>query len=430
MEVFQNNTQDKGDIKMKKQYPLLLICALLLTGCSRAETSSDVNVSSVATTAPTSETTTSEAEHLSETSSPQTNSPAAQTYTQQDIISALNSYGKFYRDYIYGSITADITDQNDTITADDNIVLHRVTTGEIIDRPSLFSALRSVMTDTGADNTFDEYNGSRFAISDGALYLAPAADICAAPYSELCLTFAEDAGEKLLVTLTAYDDSENFKDYNITLVKTADGLRADENVTDSCTSILSQLCVQDAPAESPLKSERAQLRRLLCDYGTFYRDYLNAKKTRKLIDSTDCITEGNTNFCRVAYGDITTEEEMLAAMRKVATDELIDAELMNVFSNIYRVSDGNIYLSEYAGYDGTVLGMDEVWLNETNEQDGIITLTLTAYSSAQSWDNLSADQYNEFTIKVANTEDGLRICEAGVLENGYLSCFSVTEKTK
>lgn len=406
-----------------KKFPILLACALLMTGCARTLPESGSPVSSDGAAA------VSTAEPQVTTAQPNGEStPTADetpVFTQQDVISALNGYGGFVRDYLCGAKTAELTDSTQPYTASSGAELYKVTAGAVTDRRSLFAAMRAVMTDGLADDCFDALNGSRFALSDGALYLAPAAEPAKLPYGSLCLSHAEDAGDRLLLTLTAYGDNESFFDYAVTLAKTADGLRVSEAAENS-TLALAQLSVQQAPAESPLKSERAQIRRLLRDYGEFYRDYIGAKKTRLLTDGADFITEDGTNFYRVAHGDVTTEQEMLAAMRAVATDRQTEAYLMPGFNSAYRVSDGALYLAEWAGQDGALLGTDEVWLETVEEQDGAVTLTLTAFGAAASW-GYDEDEYTSFTVKLARTPEGLRVDEAGVSENGYLSGFTVTE---
>lgn len=406
-----------------KKFPILLACALLMTGCARTLPESGSPVSSDGAAA------VSTAEPQVTTAQPNGEStPTADetpVFTQQDVISALNGYGGFVRDYLCGAKTAELTDSTQPYTASSGAELYKVTAGAVTDRRSLFAAMRAVMTDGLADDCFDALNGSRFALSDGALYLAPAAEPAKLPYGSLCLSHAEDAGDRLLLTLTAYGDNESFFDYAVTLAKTADGLRVSEAAENS-TLALAQLSVQQAPAESPLKSERAQIRRLLRDYGEFYRDYIGAKKTRLLTDGADFITEDGTNFYRVAHGDVTTEQEMLAAMRAVAADRQTEAYLMPGFNSAYRVSDGALYLAEWAGQDGALLGTDEVWLETVEEQDGAVTLTLTAFGAAASW-GYDEDEYTSFTVKLARTPEGLRVDEAGVSENGYLSGFTVTE---
>ena len=414
-----------------KKLPVLLACALIMTGCARTESESSSLVSSdgaaaVSTAQPQTTTAQTTAESAAQ---PDGESPTADetpVFTQQDVISALNGYGEFVRDYLCGAKTAELTDSAQTYTAGSGAELYKVTAGDVKDRSTLFAAMRAVMTDGLADECFNALDGSRFALLDGALYLAPAAEPAKLPYGSLCLSHTEDAGDRLLLTLTAYGDNESFYDYAITLAKTADGLRVSE-AAENAALALAQLSVQEAPAESPLKSERAQIRRLLRDYGELYRDYIGAKKTRSLTEGADCITEDGTNFYRVARGEITTEQELLAAMRAVATDKQIEAYLMPGFNSAYRVSDGALYLAEWAGQDGSLLGTDEVWLDTVEEQDDVLTLTLTAYGAAASW-GYDADEYASFTVKLARTPDGLRIDEAGVSENGYLSGFTVTEK--
>ncbi len=114
-------------------------------------------------------------------------------------------------------------------------------------------------------------------------------------------------------------------------------------------------------------------------------------------------------------------------MRAVATDKQIEAYLMPSFNSAYRVADGALYLAEWAGQDGALLGTDEVWLETAEEQDGALTLILTAFGAAETW-GYDADEYTSFTVKLARTPGGLRVDEAGVSENGYLSGFTVTEK--
>lgn len=191
----------------------------------------------------------------------------------------------------------------------------------------------------------------------------------------------------------------------------------------SATSSTSTSYITEAP-------DTEQILQLLNDFGNFIDDYMYCREPCKYLDTSDYVTverirgvgapdEGqpyDAYYYRVVGGEITTWDQMRETMYHFATENYVKGELIPIFVQHYQVSDGNLYLLEYSGYDGRTLGTDGVYLDSIEETaDG----TLLSFTAPGEFED------REFTITLQRTPEGYRIDECGVLARSLLADFKV-----
>lgn len=190
----------------------------------------------------------------------------------------------------------------------------------------------------------------------------------------------------------------------------------------------------DSTAEDSEKGiDVEQVLKLLGDYGAFQRGYVDCRIVRDNIDKSDSVMKESIRgagaedegqpydeyYYRVT-GDITTEAEFLEAAEGLATEDHIKKEIMPAFNSNYTVSEGNLYLREGAGYDGTTLGIEHVYLDSAEETDeDTILLTLTASGE---------DVNDEFKITIDCGSGALKIDECGLFAADCLADFQVESR--
>lgn len=176
----------------------------------------------------------------------------------------------------------------------------------------------------------------------------------------------------------------------------------------------------------------SEIEALLSDFKDFSYGYVSCKTVKDCISSDYIITEemidngmnaGNIyegKWYRVASGDITSQHSLFVRLYEIFTSEGITCLGLD---NLYRAKDGDIFLSENAGYDGGLLGVDEIWLNEIEKTEAsTICLKLSAFGDKDTWE-LEEDYSDSFEVILKNTTEGLRIHSLSSRAVDYLTWF-------
>lgn len=204
------------------------------------------------------------------------------------------------------------------------------------------------------------------------------------------------------------------------------------NVKDSSATSASASAATSSTSTSYITEapDTEQILQLLDDFGNFIDDYMYCREPCNYLDTSDYVTverirgvgapdEGqpyDAYYYRVVGGEITTWDQMRETMYRFATENYVKGELIPIFVQHYQVSDGNLYLLEYSGYDGRTLGTDGVYLDSIEETaDG----TLLSFTAPGEFED------REFTITLQRTPEGYRIDECGVLARALLADFKV-----
>ncbi len=176
----------------------------------------------------------------------------------------------------------------------------------------------------------------------------------------------------------------------------------------------------------------SEIEALLSDFKDFSYGYVSCKTVKDCISSDYIITEemidngmnaGNIyegKWYRVASGDITSQHALFVRLYEIFTSEGITCLGLD---NLYRAKDGDIFLSENAGYDGGLLGVDEIWLTEMEKTgDFTIYLKFSAFGDKDTWE-LEEDFNDSFEVILKNTTEGLRIHSLSSRAVDYLTWF-------
>lgn len=177
----------------------------------------------------------------------------------------------------------------------------------------------------------------------------------------------------------------------------------------------------------------SEIEKLLSDFKGFSYGYVSCKTVKDCISSDYIATEemidngmnaGNVyegKWYRVASGDITSQHELFLKLYEIFTSEGITCLGLD---NLYCARDGELFLSENAGYDGGLLGVDEIWLSEIEKTGAsTICLKLSAFGDKDTWE-LDEDFNDSFEVVVKNTTDGLRIHGLSSIAVDYLTWFT------
>ena len=181
--------------------------------------------------------------------------------------------------------------------------------------------------------------------------------------------------------------------------------------------------------------DMAEIEKLLSYFREFSYGYLSAKTAKehtsgnyiesdKVINNCHFIwrNEVPTKWYRLASGEITTQHLLFERLYSIFNSEGIGCLGLD---NIYRASMGELYLSENAGNDGGVLGVDEVALVSVEKIDDYsLLLTFSVFGDKNNWE-LPEDFNDSFTVTLENTAEGLRISDIDLLGIDYLAWLPV-----
>ena len=436
---------------MKTRISSIVLCAvMLLTGCSTEKTDnvrdSSATSDSASTSAATSSTSTS---YISE--APDTG----------QILQLLDDFGNFIDDYMYCREPCKYLDTSDYVTVERirgvgapdegqpyDAYYYRVVGGEITTWDQMREAMYRLATESYVKSELIPTFELCYQVSNGNIYLAEWAgyDGRTLGTDGVYLDSIDETADGTLLSFTAPGEFED-REFTITLQRTPEGYRIDE------CGVLARSLLADFKVELRLDAECSseetdntsdsssytseapatdteQILQLLDDFGNFYDDYMLCREPCKYLDTSDYVTverirgvgapdEGqpyDAYYYRVVGGEITTWDQMREAMYRLATESYVKSELIPTFELCYQVSNGNIYLAEWAGYDGRTLGTDGVYLDSIDETaDG----TLLSFTAPGEFED------REFTITLQRTPEGYRIDECGVLAQSLLADFKV-----
>ena len=178
------------------------------------------------------------------------------------------------------------------------------------------------------------------------------------------------------------------------------------------------------------ENETEEIKKLLSDFKDFSYSYLECKEIMKHISNSSTKTETKNNFGVVAStiyyevtdGDVVTPEDMRLKMSELMTDSMIN-DCMYIYEALYLEEEGKLYLSQNAGFDGGLLGVDAVYINSVSKAENDYYVNMTAWGDKNIW-NLEEDFEDDFQVRIKKTDNGFRIDECGVAERSYITwCF-------
>ncbi len=174
-------------------------------------------------------------------------------------------------------------------------------------------------------------------------------------------------------------------------------------------------------------SETEKINYLLRRFKDFSYDYIACKTVKDYVSGeyigiekySEYLGENYTEkWYKVTDGDIVSMEQLESSMKEICTDKMID--FLDI-ENYYCEKDGCLYLSENAGNDGGVLGVDEVYIKSVEYPDeSTVLLNMHAYGNAEYWE-LPEDFREDFTVTLKKSGNELFIDECDLNGISYIT---------
>ncbi len=174
-------------------------------------------------------------------------------------------------------------------------------------------------------------------------------------------------------------------------------------------------------------TETDRINYLLRRFKDFSYDYISCKTVKEYVSGEHIEIEKYSEYLgenytekwyKVTDGKATSMEQLKGCMKEICTDKMIDFLDME---NYYCEKDGFLYLSENAGNDGGVLGVDEVYIKSVEYPDeSTVLLNMHAYGNAEYWE-LPEDFREDFTVTLKKSGNELLIDECDLNGISYIT---------
>ncbi len=171
----------------------------------------------------------------------------------------------------------------------------------------------------------------------------------------------------------------------------------------------------------PSDEEKMQIQELLTKSKDFFYGYIACKDICKHTNQSHSVTttemidngmyEGQTaekTWYEVSNGEVMSLGALNKKMDCLFTEKMIGS-LDGTLKKLYHEENGRLYIADYAGSDGGVLGTDTVHIASVGKSDeNTLILYMTAFGAGENWD-LDHDLNEDFTVVLKNTDSGLKI---------------------
>lgn len=203
-------------------------------------------------------------------------------------------------------------------------------------------------------------------------------------------------------------------------------------IIDMETNEFTAMITEEIPLHTDTEKElHRDIQILLNKFCDFSYSYLECKEVRECINENRFITtqeisdnglnEGNTyekKWYEIVNGEVLSVNDLNSRMAELFSEEMIgelDVE------NYYLEQDGKLYLSEFAGNDGGLLGTDITYITSVEATDNnIIIVNMTAFGDKNNWE-LPEDFTEHFTVELTMTENGLKISKCDISARSYIT---------
>ncbi len=166
---------------------------------------------------------------------------------------------------------------------------------------------------------------------------------------------------------------------------------------------------------------------LLRRFKNFSYNYLACKSVKECISEEYIEIEKYSEYLGETYkekwykitdGEITSLTQLYDELKGICTENMIDTLGIE---NYYCEKEGCLYLSENAGNDGGVLGVDEIYIKSIDHPDETtLVLNMHAYGNGEYWE-LDEDFREDFTVTLKKYGDEFLIDECGLSGISYIT---------
>lgn len=175
---------------------------------------------------------------------------------------------------------------------------------------------------------------------------------------------------------------------------------------------------------------QSELQSILSEISNFTYSYIECKEIvkNKYYSETDYITTEHTadngelhytKWYKICSGEITRYSEFESALNRLFSTQMINS-IRDRINSCYLNSDNNIYISEYAGYDGGVMGLDTVEILSYEEEESTIIVHLKAIGDKDYWE-LTQDNIVFFDMVLSQDGGEWKLHQCELTELLYLA---------
>ena len=151
----------------------------------------------------------------------------------------------------------------------------------------------------------------------------------------------------------------------------------------------------DAAAVSVSASDKAEIQQLIADFKAFSFSYILSHDVMDWVSDRDFVITEKTSdsgktyqqhWYRVIDGEITTYQQFEDTLTDLCTDNMIGS-ISDTLNSVFKEQDGNLYLSEYAGYSGGVMGSDAIFIHSLEPvSDDTVRVNMISYGDMEYWE--------------------------------------------
>ena len=182
-------------------------------------------------------------------------------------------------------------------------------------------------------------------------------------------------------------------------------------------------------AETSKTMTEAELHETLSEISSFAYSYIECKEVKgDKQNSENCVTTERTNsdgkiyqvkWYKINSGEITAYSQFEETLNRLFTKRMFES-LSDRIDACYMNKDDNIYISENAGLDGGVMGLDSVEIVSFEENGTSITVHFKAQGDKEYWE-LEQDNIIAFDIELCFEDGEWKLDKCGLSELLYLA---------
>lgn len=217
--------------------------------------------------------------------------------------------------------------------------------------------------------------------------------------------------------------------------ESADITEVSEDITGEAEAVSEEVIA--AEKYIPSDEEKTQIQELLTKSKDFFYGYIACKDICKHTNQSHSVTttetidngmyEGQTaekTWYEISDGEVMSLDALNKKMDSLFTENMIGS-LDGVLRKLYHEENGRLYIADYAGSDGGVLGTDTVHIASVGKADeNTLVLYMTAFGAGENWD-LDHDLSEDFTVVLKNTDSGLKIDVCDFVAYQYIEwCYA------
>lgn len=242
------------------------------------------------------------------------------------------------------------------------------------------------------------------------------------------------------------DDTNDVNSINVltseeaaTIMKTDTEIRSETANADTKDNTEETTAAEIVSLEyMPSEEEQEQIQKLLCESKDFFYGYIDCKEIVKHKSSRSTATteihdngmlEGEIyekNWYEIIDGEVMTLTDLNEKMEKLFTDTMIE-NLQNIIDYTYYEENGKLYLSEFSGNDGSLLGIDTVHIVSVGKIDeNTLVLCMNAFGAGENWD-IDFDASEDFMVILKRTDNGFKVEECSDTARMYITWCYIPE---